>query len=280
MRKALILILLVLLVFSFSSGIYADEVTNDNLSETSAQGASVALYKVVSGDTLASIATRFGVDKAKLADTNGLSASAILVEGQVLVISEEPLDDYYPYTVIPGDTIYTIAASQGVSAGAIVNLNRLSDYGAGLEVGQTIVIPYPVEPEAPDLPVNDDGDIEALLSYAKNLLGKGYVYGDEGPDTFDCSGFTYYVFQAFGVTLPRESRVQATAGVYVKKENLLPGDLVFFSTSSSASVGHVGIYLGNNEFIHAANSARGVCTDSLTSTYYTNHYVTARRVQL
>ncbi len=121
-----------------------------------------------------------------------------------------------------------------------------------------------------------------VVELAKQQLGKKYVWGGNGPKTFDCSGLTKYVYGKVGVTLERVSYNQATQGIKVDKSKLQIGDLVFFSginaSSSSAKVSHVGIYIGNGEFLHAANSSRGVVIDDLNSDYYKKHYVTARRV--
>lgn len=117
----------------------------------------------------------------------------------------------------------------------------------------------------------------AVVSYAKNLIGSKYVSGGSTPSGFDCSGFTYYVYKNFGVSLNRASSGQASNGKAVEKSNLLEGDLVLFSQGSK-KIGHVGIYIGNNQFIHAANARKGVIVTSLSDSYYTKNYVTARRV--
>lgn len=121
-----------------------------------------------------------------------------------------------------------------------------------------------------------------VVELAKQQLGKKYVWGANGPSSFDCSGLTKYVFGKVGITLERVSYNQATQGIKVSKSNLQIGDLVFFSginaSSSSAKISHVGIYIGNGKFLHAANSKRGVVIDELDTDYYTTHYVTARRV--
>ena len=108
------------------------------------------------------------------------------------------------------------------------------------------------------------------------------MWGGNGPTTFDCSGLTKYVYGKVGVKLERVSYNQATQGIKVDKSKLQVGDLLFFSginaSSSSAKISHVGIYIGNGEFLHAANSSRGVVIDDLDTDYYKKHYVTARRV--
>ena len=118
----------------------------------------------------------------------------------------------------------------------------------------------------------------AVVEYAKKFLGKKYVSGGSSPETgFDCSGFTCYVYKHFGYTLNRVSTDQAQNGTKVDKSDLKLGDLVLFS-QGSRSIGHVGIYIGNNEFIHAANPQKGVIITSLSNSYYKTNYVTARRI--
>ncbi len=112
---------------------------------------------------------------------------------------------------------------------------------------------------------------QEVCNYAKQFLGCKYVYGGTSPKGFDCSGFTQYVYKHFGVTLNRTSQAQASNGKSVKKADLKPGDLVIFS-------GHVGIYIGDGKFIHAANSKKGVIITSLSDSYYVKNYITARRI--
>lgn len=119
-----------------------------------------------------------------------------------------------------------------------------------------------------------------VIAYAKTLLGKPYVWGAQGPNSFDCSGFTYYVFKnSANITLPRTSQDQSTYGTTISKKNLKVGDLVFFDTSGSNSgnVSHVGIYIGSNQFIHASSS-KGKVVISDFNNYYTNAFVKAKRV--
>ena len=93
-----------------------------------------------------------------------------------------------------------------------------------------------------------------VANYAYNFLGRPYVYGANGPNAFDCSGFTSYVYRHFGVSLPRTASSQFSAGSAVSRNNLAPGDLVFFNTVGY--LGHVGLYIGGGDFIHAASSGR------------------------
>lgn len=117
-----------------------------------------------------------------------------------------------------------------------------------------------------------------IVEYAKTFLGNKYVSGGSSPKSgFDCSGFTCYVYKKFGYSLNRASSAQAKNGVEVSKSELQLGDLVLF-TQGSKNIGHVGIYVGGNNFIHAANAKKGVVITSLSNSYYKANYVTARRI--
>jgi len=117
-----------------------------------------------------------------------------------------------------------------------------------------------------------------IVETAKKYLGYPYVYGGMSPAGFDCSGFVNYVYKLNGYSMNRvASAIYYNNGTYVEKANLQPGDLVFFSNSSEY-VGHVGIYIGGNQFIHASSSRTGVIISDLTSSYYIQHYVGAKRI--
>lgn len=113
----------------------------------------------------------------------------------------------------------------------------------------------------------------SVVAYAKQFLGCKYVYGGTTTNGFDCSGFTQFVYKHFGINLNRTAQGQYSNGTAVT--SLQAGDLVMFGKSG---INHVGIYIGGNTFIHAANTSRGVTTDTLASGYYKTNYVGARRV--
>ena len=119
---------------------------------------------------------------------------------------------------------------------------------------------------------------QQVVDYAKQYLGTPYVYGGNGPNSFDCSGYTSYVYRHFGYTLNRTASGQLSNGVSVSKSELQPGDLVFFKDGGSKPVSHVGIYIGGGQFIHASTSTYEVRINDLTSGYYNNVYVYARRI--
>ena len=117
-----------------------------------------------------------------------------------------------------------------------------------------------------------------IANFAMQYVGYPYVYGAESPSQgFDCSGLVYYCFGQFGISLKRTADDQMNNnGVAVSRANLQVGDLVFFGSGSYAN--HVGIYIGNNNFVHAANPSSGVRISSLDETYYLNKYLGARRI--
>lgn len=123
-----------------------------------------------------------------------------------------------------------------------------------------------------------------LIKEAETHLGKKYVYGSKGPNTFDCSGFTGYVYKQFGYNIGSSSRNQYTLGEPVSKQHLRAGDLVFFTSPRSGSaVGHVGIVVsadnenGTFRFIHASVKA-GIRFSESTESYYSKRYIGAKRI--
>lgn len=134
--------------------------------------------------------------------------------------------------------------------------------------------------ESNDLPSRGDSRsnlIQQLKALLPQEMGKPYQWGATGPDSYDCSGLVYTLYGKMGISLPRVSRDQATAGTYVPKDSLEYGDLVFFAANGK-TVNHVGIYVGNGEFVHAPSTGKVIKKSSLTSGYYNNTYFTARRV--
>ncbi len=122
--------------------------------------------------------------------------------------------------------------------------------------------------------------VDKVIDFAKTLLGKPYVWGAEGPNSFDCSGFTQYLFKkAAGVSLPRVSKDQAKFGQSVSRNNLQKGDLIAFDMegSNNGQVNHIGIYMGGDKLIHASSSKKKVLISDMT-TYYYNSIVSIRRV--
>lgn len=122
-------------------------------------------------------------------------------------------------------------------------------------------------------------DTDELLASATSFLGLAYRFGGTTPAGFDCSGFMQYIFKkTYAINLPRTSAAQATVGTPVRREDLQAGDLVFFRTSGSR-ISHVGMYVGNNRFIHSPRTGKSIEITSLSNKYWNSKYATARRVK-
>lgn len=124
--------------------------------------------------------------------------------------------------------------------------------------------------------VGNGTDGQAIVDYAKLQLGKPYVLGATGPNSFDCSGLAKYVYANFGITLPRTTYQQINSGQQISYDNLQAGDLVFFTFNSDVN-GHVGIYIGNNQFIEAPKPGLNVRISNFDS-YYRSVFSRARRI--
>ena len=125
--------------------------------------------------------------------------------------------------------------------------------------------------------VTGTGTGAEIAAKALEYVGCDYVYGGAGPTSFDCSGLTMYVYGLYGYSLPHGATGQASCGIAVDKSELQPGDLVLF-TGSGVTYGHVGIYIGDDQFVHASTYGVGVITSSLSSNTYVKRYSGARRI--
>jgi cell wall-associated NlpC family hydrolase len=141
--------------------------------------------------------------------------------------------------------------------------------------------PTPAPAPTPAPQQGSSSRADQVLADAMALIGKvDYQYGvNRAPSVMDCSAFTKYVFGKEGISLKWGTKYQKDEGTYVAKSDLQKGDLVFFRVGSSTGIGHVGIYIGNGQMIHNSPSNKGgVGITSITSGYWKDRYVTARRV--
>jgi peptidoglycan DL-endopeptidase LytE len=186
------------------------------------------------------------------------------------------------YTVQPGDTLFGIAKANNVSLTRLLMINRLT--GEQVQPGQVLEIPSGASAAkaAPkrSIQVSNSGmpsNRPSVSRTAYRYIGSRYVFGSNGPYSFDCSGFTRYVLGKQGVKIPRSSLEQSRAGRFVRRNGLMPGDLVFFNTFGRG-VSHVAVYVGDNKVVHATNPREGVIVSSLSERYWSARYIGARRV--
>lgn len=247
-------------------------------------------YKVKKGDSLYKIAKSKKVSVAKLKKLNNIKGSHLKI-GEKIVINKSKRKSTTTYRVKKGDSLYKIAKSKKVSVAKLKKLNNIK--GSHLTVGEKIVIKgkrrtakksirYSLNNTAKKQYKRQSKVISKtrITKEAKKHLGKKYVWAANGPRTFDCSGYTKYILSKQGKQIPRTSINQSKFGQKISRSNLRPGDLVFFDTSKKRKgyVNHVGIYLGNNKFIHASSAKKRVVITSLSKNFYSNRFKGGRRV--
>ena len=140
-----------------------------------------------------------------------------------------------------------------------------------------VVHSIPSVPAAPVRASRSSDSADELIGSAMGLLGVAYRYGGTSASTgFDCSGFMQHIFRrSMGLNLPRTSAEQAKMGVGVSRGELQPGDMVFFRTLGRGRISHVGLYIGNGEFIHAPSSGKTIKTEKLSTPFYAKNYLGA-----
>lgn len=249
-------------------------------------GGAVTVQK---GDTAYSLARAHGLKVDELLALNGLSTPDLQV-GQVLRVRAAAA----AHTVQAKETLYGISRQYGLSVDAMLAANNLPPTTV-LEIGQVLQIPgaapvvaprvlaqslpAPSAPVLPSPPVTPSATGDDWRGTAMALLGVPYVYGGTSRSGLDCSGFVLQVFSPLGVELPRTSAAQARVGQPVEVADLQAGDLVFFDTVGRGEVTHVGIYLGENQFVNANSYRKQVAVDRLQGDpYWGPKLLGARRV--
>ena len=148
-----------------------------------------------------------------------------------------------------------------------------------ISVIYAVVIKTPVTCDKKVLPAKRVNIHETIISFAKSNLGKPYVYGKIGPESFDCSGFVYAMHKYVALKIPRTSLAQSEVkGSKLPRNLLQAGDLLFFDTSGKGHVNHSAIYLGNGEFIHASSGKAHAVTISTLDGWYKDKFKWGKRL--
>ena len=278
------------------------------------QGWAEERYTVKLGDSLYTISKSFGVSVETLKEANGLNGNAIKPKQVLLIPTQQkekrigktvkgPSRETESYVVKEGDSFYSISKKVGLSVEEIKKVNHLQS--SALKTGQKLTLPK--QKTRRNEEVEEIGDGEEMgevrlvederqitseplgkwgnpeerslfIRVVKNFLGIPYRLGGSTLKGIDCSAFVKKIYEIFNIHLPRTVREQFSFGRKINKDELEEGDLVFFKTPR-ANYAHVGIYIGNNEFIHASSHNKEVKVDNLGSPYFYQRFIKGVRVK-
>ena len=221
-------------------------------------------YSVRKGDTLARIAKKTGVSVAELRDLNHLKGNFLKI-GQILALHQRPDRDAIPASAeyIKNEPVTDVEEEED---GGIVGDEAWAEIERQTKERESLLGNWS-NPDEPKL----------LVKVSMGFLGAPYRFGGSSVTGIDCSAFVKKIYQIFNITLPRTAFEQSHVGLYVARGELSEGDLLFFDTRRK--LGHVGIYIGNNKFVHASSRNRGVRIDSLNTPYFDRRFVRAVRLK-
>lgn len=256
------------ILFIFAASAYADET-----------------YKIKKGDTLSRISKKFHVSVQEIRELNNLKKRAKLKSGQTLIVKKTGPKTY---TVKKGDNIFRIAKKFNLDVDELKDINLLDS--DDLKKGQKLL----VEPE-PETEIAQAANLieeikklseseelanmsmsDRLMLFAKKFLNIPYKFGGSSIMGIDCSAYVQKVYGFVGINLPRSARLQFHEGEVVDRDSLSIGDLVFFRTYASFP-SHVGIYMGNDLFIHASSKDKKVSIGSMNAPYYFKRFIGGKR---
>lgn len=242
-------------------------VTVLSLALTSIAAVASPYYVIKKGDTLYSLARRYKVPLGSLKQANGVTSRRPLRKGSQLVLpslTKKPLDKKLSEKKPSGKKPLVLAEAIQPPKQIVMRFGPRVAREL-LEQARLADAAWVPRPEV----------VRTALTYR----GSRYVRGGTGRRGFDCSGFTRYVFAKYGASLPHCSKAQANCGKLVPRDQLQPGDLVFFHTRRGG-ISHVGIFVGENKFIHASTPRHGVILSSMDEPYYASRFRCARRMKL
>lgn len=247
------------------------------------------MHRVRKGDTLSHLSRKYSIPISELQGINNLKSTKIMV-GKMLVVKQKK---QITYSVKKGDSLWRIARMFHCDLDELVAINELET--DVLQPGQVLLLrrqgemenaplcaSFPSQKDIED-ELNEVSESEVtslnekIILLAKKFLDTPYIFGGTGSLGLDCSAFVQKVYEFVGIELPRSAREQFSLGYPIEKDHLSIGDLVFFRTYASFP-SHVGIYLGNNEFIHTSSKLKKVTIDSLEAPYYLKRYIGAKRL--
>ena len=294
-------------VLASGEEIYVTPVINSLVMTTLSEEKQIEVVSEVKGWTYVKIGTTSGWVRteniqqkeadASVSENNNSSQKTVYISGSSVNFRKTPSTSGEIINTLPRNTKVTLitkdeswseiefngdkgyVVTEYISETALETTTRSSSRRTAQSTTTKKANTQPTQPVVVDTPYIPSGNVSGaeVVAYAKQFLGCRYVYGGSSPSGFDCSGFTSYVYKHFGISLNRSSGAQASNGYRVNSNELQLGDILCFArTSGSSTVGHVGIYIGGGQFIHAGNSGTGVIISNVWGAGY--YFVTARRV--
>lgn len=242
-------------------------------------------HTIKKGDTLSKISKKHKVSVKEIRDLNSLKKSAKLKPGHVLTVKRTGPKTY---TVKKGDNIYRIAKKLNMDVDDLKDINLIDseDVKAGqklllepepeTEIQQTKIFAEEIKKISESEEIMNMDMSDRLILFAKKFLNIPYKFGGNTIMGIDCSAYVQRVYGLVGINLPRSARLQFKEGEVVDRDSLSIGDLVFFRTYASFP-SHVGIYLGNDLFIHASSKDKKVSINSLKTPYYFKRFLGGKR---
>ena len=228
-------------------------------------------YKVKKGDTLTKIARKTGISSKEIMALNHVSQKSLRI-GQRLTLTRPTLSPDRSVRVAKAEENEDLEATEEEADSDDISFTEDGNF-----------LDNSVQSDEPETSRgllgkwNSTDEVQLLVKVATGFIGAPYRFGGESLRGIDCSSFVQRIYRIFDVTLPRSAREQAKVGISITRDNLKKGDLVFFHTNRS--LGHVGIYIGNNEFVHASSKSKAVRIDSLDTPYYQKRFQRAIRVK-
>jgi peptidoglycan DL-endopeptidase LytE len=251
-----------------------------------------SFHTVKTGDTLTSISKKYSVAISELRELNDLSNSSKIKLGQKLLLRSAEAN---VHIVKEGETIKSIAVRYDADPGELKEINEITseklnpgqklylsqDQPATAKKKDIEILKRTLEEEIKTVSESEEFSKtpvqDKIIVFAKKLMDIPYKFGGNSILGIDCSGYVKKVYGFLGIDLPRTAREQFNEGEAIDREELSIGDLVFFRTYASFP-SHVGIYLGNNLFIHASEKAKKVRVDNLDAPYFVKRFIGAKRL--
>lgn len=213
-------------------------------------------HTVITGDNLTKIANKYSISVASIKQWNNLKSDAIKV-GQKLAVSQQSNQDM------------AVEAPSAKTVEAEIKFNQTADEAIEKQLKKEVAMPGKVSQQTERL-------YAQAIQASNAVLGTPYKYGGTTIDGFDCSGFVNYIFNSVGIQMDRKSSLMYFEQDTTKVTQPVPGDLVFFKNTFIPTISHMGIYIGNNEFIHAGS--KGITISNVQEKYWAERFVAYKRI--